>query len=96
MEEVTYANKKIYNKDNNDKDNNIYINEGEKQIISNQVSNEVKNNSPSYSPCSQGNINITLTSHIKRFHQPWTYINKLYRTKRKRKWKYCRRLKKMK
>ena len=28
-------------------------------IINNQVSNEVKNNSPSYSPCSQGNINIT-------------------------------------
>ena len=54
---------------------NIYINEGEKQIINNQVSNEVKNNSPSYSPCSQGNINITLTSHIKRFDLPLTINN---------------------
>ena len=91
MEEVTYANKDINNEDNNkdnnkddnkdnnnnnnDNDTNININEGDKKIINNQVSNEVKNNPPSYSPCSQGNLNITLTSHIKRFDLPLTINN---------------------
>ena len=75
MEEVTYTKKEINNKDNNKNDINININEGDKQIINNQASNEVKNNPPSYSPCSQGNLNITLTSHIKRFDLPLTINN---------------------
>ena len=75
--EATYTNKEIKNKDNKKNETNINANVGDNQIKNNQVSNEIKNNPPSYSPCSQENLNITLTSHIKRFDLPLAINNSI-------------------
>ena len=56
-------------------DNNKDINTNEKNTLTsnNQISNEAQTTLPSYSPSSQ--VNLTLTSHIKKFDLPLTINN---------------------
>ena len=56
-------------------DNNKDINANEKNTLTsnNQISNEAQTTLPSYSPSSQ--VNLTLTSHIKKFDLPLTINN---------------------
>ena len=71
-----------YNKDITENINNIIniennkdINTNEKNTLTsnNQISNEAQTTLPSYSPSSQ--VNLTLTSHIKKFDLPLTINN---------------------
>lgn len=66
-------NKNIHNIINIDNNKDINANEKNTLTSNNQISNEAQTTLPSYSPSSQ--VNLTLTSHIKKFDLPLTINN---------------------
>ena len=66
-------NKNIHNIINIDNNKDINTNEKNTLTSNNQISNEAQTTLPSYSPSSQ--VNLTLTSHIKKFDLPLTINN---------------------